>query len=187
MIGPTITYMGVARADGSITQPVDTAADGTKIFRRQVGFGFFLVVEAKPGPSGRPVGTTTFSAGQLPNFRILVSRPLGNGSTAVCDAGPDPPIGGVPAVNPPDFNNVNAINDLSCRFDARTTANDACTRNASQDPAFQDMTSKVQFCPMLGVGSEVEFPLGDTLVSAEVTDILGQPGLPQSIIIRVEP
>jgi hypothetical protein len=187
MIGPTITYMGVARADGNITQPIDTAADGTKIFRRQVGFGFFLIVEAKVGQSGKPIGTSTFTAGQLPNFRMVVSRPLGNGSAAVCDDGPDPPIGGVPAVDPPSFDNVNAVNDLSCRFDARTTANDACTRNANQDPAFANTQTRVQFCPILGLGSELTFPPGDTRVTAEVTDVVGQPGAPQSIIIRVQP
>ena len=184
-----ITFMGIARADGSVPQPLGTAPDGvTQIYTREVGFGFFLVVEAKVGPSGRPIGTTTFSPGELPNFRIVVSRPLGNGSTAVCDQGPAEPIGGVPGVNPPDFNsNVNVVNDLACRFNARTVAGDACTRNASQDSAFVSSQTRVQFCPTVGLGSEVEFPVGDTFVTAEVTDAIGQPGFPQTIIIRVLP
>jgi len=180
--------MGVARADGSVVRPIDTLPDGTNVFLREVGFGFFLVVEVKVGPSGRPVGTTTFSAGQLPNFRIAVSRPLGNGSALVCDDGPSPPIGGVPALNPPIFDqNVNTVNDLSCRFDARTNAGDACTRNASQESAFVNSQTKVQFCPIVGLGSELEFPDGDTFVTAEVTDAIGQPGFPESIVIRVVP
>ena len=126
----------------------------------------------------------------LPNFQILVSRALGNGSTLVCDNGPDPPIGGVPAVDPPQFggdqNVANAINDLACRFDARTTTGDACTRNASQDAAFVNAATRVQFCPQLGIGSELAFPDGDTRVTARVTDAIGQPGFPASIIIRVQ-
>jgi hypothetical protein len=188
--------MGVARADGQLTQPIGTAPDGTKIYLRQVPQGFFIVVEARPGPSNRPVGTNTFNSiatdpDALPNFRIVVSRALGNGSSLVCDNGPDPPIGGVPAVDPPVFGGsqtvANAINDLACRFDARTTSGDACTRNASQEAAFVNSATRVQFCPQLGVGSEIAFPLGDTRVSALVTDALGQPGFPASIIIRVAP
>jgi len=45
----------------------------------------------------------------------------------------------------------------------------------------------VQFCSELGGGAEIAFPPGDTRVSARVTDVLGQPGPPASIIIRVLP
>ena len=188
-IGPTVTFLGVARADGQPTMPIGTAADGTPVFLRPLGFGFFLVVEAMPGPSGRPVGTQTFNANGLPNLQIVVSRPLGNGSPAVCDSmGPN--IGGVPAVDPPDFGgsqaSINAINDLGCRFDART-ADLACTRNASDDPAFVATRTTVQFCPTVDIGAEIAFPDGDTRVTARVTDASGQPGLTASIIIRVTP
>ena len=47
--------------------------------------------------------------------------------------------------------------------------------------------TRVQFCPALGIGSELAFPVGDTRVTARVTDIIGQPGPPSSIIIRVLP
>ncbi|MBX3024330.1 hypothetical protein KF840_05410 [bacterium] len=195
-VGPLINAVGVARADGQVTQAAGTAADGTPIFERPLGFGFFLYVEARPGPSNRAVGQTTFNSSLsdpnlLPNLQIVVSRPLGNGSTKVCDNGPDPPIGGVPATDPPMFGgsqaSANAINDLSCRFNARASSGDACTRNRQQDPSFVVSTTRVQFCPTLGVGSEIAFPLGDTRVTVRITDILGQPGPPASIIIRVVP
>jgi hypothetical protein len=188
--------MGVARADGQVTQPFATAGDGTPIFVRQVGFGFFLYIEARPGSGTRPVGQVTFNSdlgdpNVLPNLQITVSNPLGNGSAAVCDDGPDPPIGGVPATNPPMFGGTqaaaNAINDLSCRFNARTTSGDACTRNSQQDPSFVAVGTRVQFCPSVGVGSEIAFPIGDTRVTARITDVLGQPGPAASIIIRVVP
>jgi hypothetical protein len=195
-IGPLINAMGIARADGQVTQPIGTASDGTPIFEREVGFGFFLYVEARPGPGNRPVGQVTFNSdlgdpNVLPNLQIVVSRPLGNGSAAVCDDGPDPPIGGVPAVDPPLFGGAqmaaNAINDLACRFNARTSSGDACTRNRQQDPSFVVTSTRVQFCPAVGVGSEIAFPVGDTRVTARVTDTLGQPGPPASIIVRVLP
>ena len=188
--------MGVARADGQVTQPIGTAGDGTPIFQRPLGFGFFLYIEARPGPGNRPVGQVTFNSdlrdpNVLPNLELVVSNPLGNGSTAVCDDGPDPPIGGVPATNPPMFGgsqeSANAINDLGCRFNARTTSGDACTKNSQQDPSFVVASTRVQFCPALGIGSEIEFPVGDTRVTVRVTDIIGQPGPPASIIIRVLP
>ena len=170
-------------------------ADGTPIFLRTLPQGFFIVVEARPGPSGRPVATSTFNwspsdPNVLPDLQILVSRPLGDGSTAVCDRGQTSDfIGGVPAVDPPSFGGTqfasDAINDLSCRFDARRASADACTRNRFQEERFVDRDSTVQFCTSVGVGVEIAFPPGDTRVTARLRDTLGQPGLPASIIVRI--
>jgi hypothetical protein len=193
----------VARADGQVTQPIGIAADGTPIYQRQVPAGFLIVIEAKPGSNGRAVGTTTFNyvpgdPNSLPNLQIVASRPLGDGSQRVCDNQNNPPVGGVPAVDPPMFGgsqaSADAINDLGCRFDARLSAQGgmtgagACTRNASQDPAFVSSQTKVQFCPQIGIGTELAFPIGvDTRITARVTDIVGQPGLPAAIIVRISP
>jgi hypothetical protein len=194
--------MGVARADGSVPAPSGWLSDGTPIFERPVPYGFFLVIEARLGPGGRPIGLSTFDrvAGDptvLPNLQAVVSRSLGNGSSAVCDVGPPPDIGGVPAVEPPRFGgtqaSADAINDLGCRFDARTISNDGgtgdgkrpCTHNANGDGAFVNPQSRVQFCSALGIGAEVAFPRGDTRVSARITDENDQPGPTASIIIRV--
>jgi hypothetical protein len=188
-----VTYMGVARGDGQPVPTIGIAADGTRIFERRVAQGFFIVVEVKEGPSRLPIGTTTFNPSGLPHFQIFASRVLGNGSAAVCDDGPSPPPGGVPAVNPPAFGGSpeidNAINDLACRFDARTGLNgaDACTRNASQESAFVRSDTKVQFCPVVVIGREIALPVGDTRFTARVTDVVGQPGMPASIIIRFRP
>jgi hypothetical protein len=196
-----ITFIGVAGADGQVTQPIGIAADGTPIYQRQVPAGFLIVIEAKPG-SSNPVGTTTFDyvpgdPNTLPNLQIVVSRPLGDGNPRVCDNQNNPPIGGVPAVDPPMFGgslaSAAAINDLGCRFDARLSAQGgpttagACTRNASQEPAFVSSQTKVQFCPQIGIGIELAFPTGDTRVTARVTDTLGQPGMAAAIIVRISP
>ncbi|MGD9765486.1 MAG: hypothetical protein AB7V27_17455 [Candidatus Binatia bacterium] len=196
-IGPQISYMGVAQANGSVTQPVETLPDGTQVFARPVPYGFFLVIEAVRGASNRPPGQVTFNhdpgdPNVLPNLRIAVSRALGNGSAAVCDDGPEQPIGGVPAVDPPAMGGnqavANAINDLGCRFNARVNADLACTRDNNGNFNFaKPQAGVVQFCPVVGIGSELSFPLGDTRVTAWVTDNIGQPGQPKSIIVRVLP
>jgi hypothetical protein len=196
VVGPTITFLGLAGADGQVLQPLDSPAqDGTPIYEHLVPEGFFVVVEAKPGPSNRAVATSTFNwdptdPNSLPDLQIVVSRPLGNGSTRVCDDQNNLPIGGVPAVDPPMFGgtqaSANAINDFACRFDARGTSGDACTRDpTTQEPRFWQTDTKVQFCPQVGIGAELAFPSGDTRITVRVRDILGQAGAPSSIFVRV--
>lgn len=193
-IGASVVWFGLADADGRVNTPVGTNPQGVPIFERAVPQGFFLVVEQAPGPSNRDVGKTTFDwspsdPNQLPDFRIVSSRVLGNGSATVCDVTP-PNIGGVPAVDPPVFGGsqavANAINDFACRFDSRSNTSDACTRN--QFGEFQFVTPGtrvVQFCSSIGVGQELAFPAGETKLTARGTDVLGQPGIPSSIIVRI--
>jgi hypothetical protein len=168
---------------------------GVPIFERSTPQGFFVVIEAVPGPNGTSVGQVTFDwsasdPNRLPDLLIVSSRALGNGSTAVCDDSPPSFIGGVPAVNPPSFGGTqfvaNAINDFACRFTARNQSGDACTRGPTGDFAFVTSGSRVvQFCPTVGIGFELALPLGDTRFTAIVRDQNGQPGAPASIIVRV--
>jgi hypothetical protein len=179
-----------------VTQPVETAADGTPIYARPVPQGFFIFVEVRRGPNNRDPGPLTFNyvpgdPNTLPDLQIVTSRALGNGSTRVCDDANSPPIGGVPAVNPPMFGgstqSAAAINDLACRFDYRGNGGEACTRNASQEATFLFTTSRAQYCTAAGVGAEIAFPLGDTRITARVRDVVGALGPPASMIIRVLP
>lgn len=185
----------MARADGLPVASIGPQDDGYPTFVRPSS-GFIIYIEAAPGISGRPVGTTTFNWAAnepdvLPDLQAVVSRALGNGSTAVCDDGPEPPIGGVPATAPPAFGGsqavANAVNDLGCRFDARSSTTQACTRDNFGTYGFTNPASTVQFCTSPGVGAELAFSLGDTIVTARVRDVLGQPGQPSSIAIRVWP
>jgi len=184
----------VARADGLPIASIGPQDDGYPTFVRPAS-GFIIYIEASPGISGLRVGTATFAFNAndpnvLPDLQIIVSRPLGDGSAAVCDEGPSPlPIGGVPATVPPAFGGSqavsDAINDFGCRFDARTSGQQACTVDGFFSYAFTDSRSTTQFCTSPGVGSELAFPPGDTIVTARVRDVVGQPGMSKSIAIRV--
>jgi hypothetical protein len=193
-IGGEITAFGVARADGQPVASIGPQDDGFLTYVRPPS-GFLIYIEAKPGISGLPVGTVTFDFDAddpniLPDLQILLSRAIGDGSSAVCDDGPPPlSIGGVPATVPVAFGGspaaAAAINDFACRFDARGSSAQACTRDTFGVDGFTNPESRLQFCTSPGVGAELAFSLGDTIVTARVRDIAGQPGLPRSIAIRV--
>ncbi len=181
-----VTVAGVALADGTVTQPF--IEGGVPVYRRFVGSGFFLFVEMERPADLLPIGTVVFQPGGLPDFRIAVDRAIGDGSPAVCDDGPVPePAGGVPALPGADFGaNPNTVNDFSCRFEVRTAVGTGpCTRDGFGNDAFVSTDSEVQFCALIGV--ELAFPVGDTRVTVAGTDVLGRPGAPTSIIIRVTP
>lgn len=192
MDGPISTALGIARADGLITQPIGSNFAGVPIYERPLSSGFILYAEFRRPPDLRPIGTVTLNSDptKLPDFQIAVSRPLGNGSVAVCDSGPAPSevIGGVPAIPSLEFGaNALAVNDLACRFDSRTAAgvNGPCTRNGFGVEVFANGTSVLQFCSI--IGAELAFPEGDTVVSVRARDTLGRVGLPRSMIVRVVP
>lgn len=194
-IGPTVTYFGVAEANGVAATPIGFTSDQVPIFRRTVPQGFLIVVEGKPGPSNRLVGISTFNwnpmdANALPDLQIVSSRPLGDGSAEVCDF-MSATIGGVPAVDPPRFFGTQQIadrvNDLACRFEGRRSVTEACTvQQGSGDPRFLGSGSTVQFCTSPGVGAEIAFPPGDTRLTVRLRDVGGYPGNPASIVIRVQ-
>jgi hypothetical protein len=143
---------------------------------------------------GRPVGQVGFTEVGLPDLQMLLSRPLGNGSAAVCDVDPEGLIGGVPAVHPPVFSDVpatvDAINDLGCRVNdgtgsprARNASNLACTRFETGDFSFVDPATQAQFC--VPIAQAWEFPLGDTIVTARARSVAGSIGDPRQIVVRV--
>jgi hypothetical protein len=191
-----ITFLGVTRSDDTLVAPSDVTADGVPIYERP-SFGFSLVVEGRPGGSGAPVGTSTFNwnptdPNAVPYLLIEVSRPLGDGSAAVCDDMP-PDLGGVPAVNPPDFSAVqsvaDAINDFACRFKDGTGfrsgrgTSDACIMFADGQFHFMKQGSTTQFCGQ--INRPLSFPQGDTLVTIRIRDLAGNVSEAGSLIIRV--
>jgi hypothetical protein len=195
-IGPEITFFGLAEANGQVPPtPLEQTEDGAPVYHRTVPQGFLIVVEAKKGASRASVGTSTFNwdpndPEALPDFQIVSSRPLGDGSVKVCDDMPGN-LGGVPAVDPPVFSGTqavaNALNDFGCRFDVRGASSDACTKAAvTMDPSFVSSDSSKQFCSSPGVGTEIGFPTGErTRLTVRIKDVAGYPGLPSAIVVEV--
>jgi hypothetical protein len=193
--GPVITFFGLATAFNSVLTPNTTDNFGRPVYVRSIGAAFFIVVEVKPGPGGAP-GRKVFNSNPddptaRPDLQILSNRDLGNGSVAVCDNGPlpDAPLGGVPGIDPPDFDPTSqvvadALNDFGCRFDVHTP-DSPCTNNDAGNPAFVSPDTTVQYCSLAVIGAEMHFPKGDTLLTVQVRDAGGHIGLPASFVVRV--
>jgi len=178
-----------------------TTTSGIPVFNRVSGSGFSIVVEGKPGPNGKAVGTSAYESGltSFPDLEVEVSRPLGDGSLAVCDVpgtpAPTPqPAGGVPAIDPPSFQptqaNIDTVNDLACRFIDGGGApfgrgpSESCVKvEPTEDYVFANSTSTIQFCGfMTGV---TDFPAGDTTVTVRLRDVDGNPGPTAQLVIHV--
>jgi hypothetical protein len=197
--GADITYVGLARPDDTIIDPVGVTSQGWPIYERPLGYLFTIVVEAKPGPNRLRVGLNTFRSSLSdpivrPDFEIIVSRPLGDGSAVVCDDMP-PMIGGVPAST--SFNTTqpisNAINDFGCRFVDGSGSpggrgpDEACTMFEDGFSRFVISSgpnaSTAQFCA--GIAEPFKFPDGDTTVRVRARDAGGVPGAPVSFVVRI--
>ena len=180
-IGPAVTFLGAARADGTTVEPV-RVDKGIPVYRSAVGSGFMLVVEVKPGLGGREPGRSVFTHDPnnpkiRPDLEIQTTRDIGDGSRAVCDKR-RPTIGGVPGINPPNFAETqtvsDALNDLSCRFETFIESQMSCTMDRNGDYSFVKPDTTLQFCMI--VARAWGFPVGRTLVSARVRDTDGNPG-----------
>jgi hypothetical protein len=186
--GPSVSFIGIASPDGQAAPSLGTLPDGTPVYFRNAGFGFLLVVEASPPPSGAPIGTTVIDSvagdpSRRPDFQIMADKQLGDGSREICDEF------GVPGEADLDFNPLtqglsNAINDLSCRFEVATRSNAACTQNAFGQLSFVSTATRAQFC--LSVTSGMTFPPGDTTVAVQLRDQSGLVGPVQKMVLRVD-
>ncbi|MBI1817853.1 MAG: hypothetical protein HYR72_22990 [Deltaproteobacteria bacterium] len=197
--GANVTFFGLAAADDMPLQPIGTDGNGRLIYERRFGQGFSLVVEGRPGISHSPVGLSAFNYSPddpavRPDMQMLVSRPLGNGSTTVCDNTLHM-FGGVPSVDPANYaltqHISDAINDLGCRFNNGTGnpggrgPDDACTLFPDGEFHFVDPNSTAQFCGR--VASPFGFPEGDTIATVRLSDQQGVVGATRQIVVRVNP
>ena len=193
MPGPVITFFGIANANGTLQSG---SPDAIPIFERPLGFGFIIVVEGRRGGDGSNVGPSTYDyvpgdPGQVPDLQMISSRPLGDGSSVVCDNMP-PDFGGVPAVSPPNFDQTQAVsdalNDLGCRFvdgsgnPGGRLANAACVLYSDGEYRFANSQSQIEFCST--VARPVAFPRGDTLLTVRLRNLNGKTGDIRQIIIR---
>ena len=204
-IGPQIHLFALAAADVTLAA-TPTVENGIPVYQLQFGRSFHIIVEAGAGESGINPGSDTFRSGGPPSFQIQATRPLGNGSSAVCDADL-PGAGGVPGIDPPSFAATpmieDALNDLGCRFLDGSADQQPAGRGCNDAQAclrFEDGTfgcaspqATLQYCSRI-ISSFEEFPIGDTLLSARVMECrgcpIGRPELPgpvAQIIVRVLP
>jgi hypothetical protein len=196
--GPDITYFGIARADSAPLFPSTYDDAGRPVYSLQAASGFFVVIEARPGSSAAPVGREAFAydaddASVLPDLQVLLSRPLGNASSVVCDKS-RPHAGGVPRTFPLEFAETPqvaaAINDFGCRVDngagtpVGVNRQDACTE-FNGDFHFVDPNSTLQFCAT--IDSAWSFGRGATVLKARVRDEQGWVGAEREMIVEVGP
>jgi hypothetical protein len=202
-------YFGIATGDGHVITPMDQTNDPTPIpiFDFPNEFGFQIVVEARRGTDGAspntcgvfaPVGNTDALMPPCNDGRaavqILADRPLGNGSSAVCDTS-GPNAGGVPAVPSLIYDDTqmvdDAIVDLACRFEIHQTSDVACTLNDLNNFAFvrgrdgDVVTTDRQYCTVPVVGHEIAFQHGITRLKVQVEDSAGNVGNQVEIAVRV--
>lgn len=198
--GPVIRFMGMTKADDTLIAPqplVDpNDPNEIRVYRRPFGSGFSLVVEARPGVSGRPVGKSTLDLGGCPDLQVQVTRDLGeNPTAAVCDVMPPDP-GGVPGISPlrldQDFETCARLNDLGCRFvdglglsvGRNCNTEQSCVRFDSGDFGCVAPDATAQFCGF--VAKTIEFQSGDTLITVRARDLQGNLGPAAQMIVRIE-
>jgi hypothetical protein len=188
---PEITFFGLARADDLPLMPSEEDDAGRPVYIRGQGQAMTVVLEARRGI--RPLATSAYGGG-VRGVEFLVSRPLGDGSPAVCDV-TAPLIGGVPGIDPLAFSDdpdvQRAIDDFGCRVNDGTgapvarSAESACTRTeTSAEYSFVDEGSELQYCTP--IARAWSFPVGDTIVAARVRDVTGVVSQTREIVVRVE-
>jgi hypothetical protein len=165
---------------------------GRQVFTVSFGSGFLLVIEARPGNMGFSVGTSVPIPGSAarPDMQVESTRNLGNGSAQICDTqAAAEGGGGVPGINPHDFGPgqpiTNLLQDFACRLTPFQPGT-PCTLN--RFGAFAVLTpgglsgGGRQFCHI--VRSIEDFPVDDTILTAQSRDTGGFIGPLKQIVVR---
>lgn len=194
MKGPTITHFGIIDPEGVPLRPIGYDPAGRPIFNHDSGQGIALVAEARAGSSRvLPEESTVPTNNGDPGIQMILSRPIGDGSEAVCDTMP-PDIGGVPATLSFDESQAarDHIADLGCRFNngqgqnlGRRDPDEACTRTGQRfGYSFVDRKSTIQYCSGR-IETAWAFADGDTTVGARAKDRVGNYGETREIVVRI--
>ena len=192
-----VSFFGLTQSDDTLVAASDMTANGVPIFTRPSGTAFHLVIEGQPGSNHVTVGNSAYDAELLsfPDLQIETSRALGNGSTAVCDSAGSK-AGGVPGIDPPNFQptdtSIAIVNDFGCRFvngngdPVARNSSDACTPDSASPSgfAFVNPASTLQFCTST-ITKVLQFPDGDTVLTARLRDIDATPGPTAQIVVRI--
>jgi hypothetical protein len=204
--GPVVFYLGiVTNMDGcvfccdpscaAIPTPTPEIEFGRQVFEAKNG-QFIIVIEGGPGTSKQAVGIQlgpVFPSNR-PDLQIENTRGMGaNPSTAVCDLGPaSAGGGGIPGINPPDFTPdpnptpgfvTNALNDFACRFQSFSQSFPCTYVDSSGSGRFVNTNATTQFCD--AVTGTAAFPPGDSLLTVQLRDTVGNIGPTAQIVVRV--
>lgn len=205
--GANITFVGLASTSGVPLPVVGISEQGAPIFMPSVGAGFFVVVEARSGSGGSPLGRCNTSYDPTnpnvrPDIQILSNRPIGAGNPDVCDGAlaPQPagcgsspgelrPFGGIPAVDPPEFADpsqavADALNDFGCRM-TFNTSDGPCTLTSGGNQRFVSTQSQGQYCSNGAWPGAEPFPKGDTVLTVRWRDAAGVLGPARQMVVRV--
>lgn len=182
--GPRVQFFGLASANGGVLAPIGVH-NGVPVHYRTAGFGIRIVVEGQIGTSGVRPGVGLFDPATSntllrPDIQIQSNRNLGDGSSILCD-------GGVAAVSPPSFARDQTItdvfNDFACGASVWSAPAFACTQNEFGNPSFVSANPLVQYC--FQITRDLAFPVGDTILTVRLRDLLGNLGPEQRLMVRV--
>ncbi len=149
------------------------------------------VIEARRGTSGQPVGAVLLppTPTDRPSVWIESDRDLGCNPTAAVECRVPGSIGGVPGINPPSFapgqTITDALTDYACRFEPPFfSSQGSCTYiDPTGMSSFVNPNTQVQFCTAATLG--IAFPLGDSHLSVQLLDSVGNPGPTAQMVVRV--
>lgn len=190
--GPVIAFLGLITPQDMLINPTPAAGTRPAIYEWPFQSQFRVVVEARPGLSGARVGTAAYLDFACPDLEVQVDHVLGDTETGVCGPKPD----GVPGLVSPVFGDdpvlCDVYNDFGCRF--RNGSDEAvgrrctegCVKSVGGDlgcAAGDPEGNTIQFCAL--IDGAIRFPVGDTVLSARVRDVLGHFGPPAQIIVRI--
>ncbi len=131
-----------------------------------------------------------------PDLQIESNHDLGNGSPAVCDTGPPPPAGnggGVPGIDPPDFEPgpaptpafiTNALNGFACRFEQFSPGAPCTFIDDSGGEKLVNPDATIQFCDAVTVTAAFPTQPPDTTLTVQLRDILGNLGPTAQIVVH---
>ncbi len=122
---------------------------------------------------------------QRPDLQLENTQNMGAGSTAVCDIGPGG--GGIPGINPADFGPSqfvsNALADFACRFEFHLPASPCTLDGNGIEATIGPVAPTAQFCDQ--VSATAAFPEGDSLLTVQLADVVGNIGPTAQIVVRV--
>jgi hypothetical protein len=124
----------------------------------------------------------------IPLVQIEGTRNMGNGTNPVCSPNGSYNVnGGIPGIDPPDFTPttdiINALQSFAIWFTYQSPSY-ACTYALGGGSySYVKSSATAQFCDRMSAPQA--FPIGDTLLTAQLMDVGGNVGPTAQIIVRV--